>query len=185
MPRSSGSKLRPTRILLGKFLAPAEMPALMTEMLISSRMDDLDSAVYYSAWNACIAETTKRFPIDIYHINDYHGSAAPLYLLPETIPCCLSLHNAEFQGLWPMRSPKESEEVCKVYNLSPEIVQKYVQFGEVFNLLHAGASYLRVHQKGFGAVGVSNKYGARSYARYPIFWGLKVRIWSSWYMGSR
>jgi alpha-1,3-glucan synthase len=140
------------------------------------RMDDLDSAVYYSAWNACIAETTKRFPIDIYHINDYHGSAAPLYLLPETIPCCLSLHNAEFQGLWPMRNPKESEEVCKVYNLSPEIVQKYVQFGEVFNLLHAGASYLRVHQKGFGAVGVSNKYGARSYARYPIFWGLKVRI---------
>jgi alpha-1,3-glucan synthase len=51
--------------------------------------------------------------------------------------------------------------------------RKYVQFGEVFNLLHAGASYLRVHQKGFGAVGVSNKYGARSYARYPIFWGLK------------
>lgn len=52
------------------------------------------------------------------------------------------------------------------------------------------ASYLRVHQKGFGAVGVSNKYGPRSYAfvvlpffsvctaltlssRYPIFWGLK------------
>jgi hypothetical protein len=27
-------------------------------------------------------------------------------------------------------------------------------------------SYLRVHQKGFGAVGVSNKYGARSFARY-------------------
>jgi alpha-1,3-glucan synthase len=43
----------------------------------------------------------------------------------------------------------------------------------VFNLLHAGASYLRIHQKGFGAVGVSNKYGPRSYARYPIFWGLK------------
>ncbi|QDS68915.1 hypothetical protein FKW77_008195 [Venturia effusa] len=137
------------------------------------RMDDLDSAVYYSAWNACIAETTKRFPIDIYHINDYHGSAAPLYLLPETIPVCLSLHNAEFQGLWPMRDPKESEEVSKIYNLSLEIIQKYVQFGEVFNLLHAAASYLRVHQKGFGAVGVSNKYGARSYARYPIFWGLK------------
>lgn len=72
------------------------------------RMDDLDSAVYYSAWNACIAETIKRFEPDIYHINvslpssldratltvmtqDYHGCAAPLYLLPETIPCCLSL----------------------------------------------------------------------------------------------
>ncbi|KAK5176271.1 Cell wall alpha-1,3-glucan synthase ags1, partial [Cryomyces antarcticus] len=34
-------------------------------------------------------------------------------------------------------------------------------------------SILRIHQNGFGAVGVSKKYGKRSYARYPIFWGLK------------
>ncbi|KAI9791171.1 MAG: Cell wall alpha-1,3-glucan synthase ags1 [Candelina submexicana] len=137
------------------------------------RMDDLDSAIYYSAWNSCIAEAIKRFPIDLYHINDYHGAVAPIHLLPQTIPCCLSLHNAEFQGLWPMRTPKERLEVCQVYNLDPNVAQRYVQFGEVFNLLHAGASYLRIHQKGFGAVGVSKKYGKRSYARYPIFWGLK------------
>ncbi|KAH8750212.1 glycosyl transferase group 1 [Diaporthe sp. PMI_573] len=137
------------------------------------RMDDMESAIYYSAWNYCIAETTRRFPVDLYHINDYHGAAAPLYLLPErTIPCALSLHNAEFQGMWPMRTPEENKEVCSVFNLDPEIVKQYVQFGSVFNLLHAGASYLRVHQKGFGAVGVSKKYGDRSYARYPIFWGL-------------
>ncbi|KAK2600447.1 hypothetical protein N8I77_009977 [Diaporthe amygdali] len=137
------------------------------------RMDDMESAIYYSAWNYCIAETMRRFPVDLYHINDYHGAAAPLYLLPErTVPCALSLHNAEFQGMWPMRTPEESKEVCSVYNLDPEIVKEYVQFGSVFNLLHAGASYLRVHQKGFGAVGVSKKYGDRSYARYPIFWGL-------------
>ena len=137
------------------------------------RMDDLESAIYYSAWNSCIAETIKRFPVDIYHINDYHGAIAPLHLLPRTIPCCLSLHNAEFQGLWPMRTPQERDEVCWIFNLDPAIVQKYVQFGEVFNLLHAGASYLYIHQKGFGAVGVSKKYGKRSYARYPIFWKLK------------
>ncbi|RDW75869.1 glycoside hydrolase family 13 protein [Coleophoma crateriformis] len=137
-----------------------------------ARMDDLDSAVYYSAWNQCIALAIQRFPIDLYHINDYHGSLAPVHLLPRTIPCCLSLHNAEFQGLWPMRTKKERAEVCAVYNLSEEVVTKYVQFGDVFNLLHAGASYLRVHQKGFGAVGVSKKYGKRSWARYPIFWGL-------------
>ncbi|KAK3695819.1 putative cell wall alpha-1, 3-glucan synthase [Podospora appendiculata] len=137
------------------------------------RMDDIDSAIYYSAWNYCIAETIRRFNPDLYHINDYHGAAAPLYLLPErTIPCALSLHNAEFQGMWPMRTPAESKEVCEVFNLDPEVVKEYVQFGSVFNLLHAGASYLRVHQKGFGAVGVSKKYGDRSYARYPIFWGL-------------
>ena len=137
------------------------------------RMDDLDSAIYYSAWNQCVALAIKRFPIDLYHINDYHGSIAPLYLLPETVPACLSLHNAEFQGLWPMRTVKEREEVCQVFNLDPEVAARYVQFGEVFNLLHAGASYLRVHQQGFGAVGVSKKYGKRSFARYPIFWGLK------------
>ncbi|KAK0633963.1 hypothetical protein B0T14DRAFT_561497 [Immersiella caudata] len=137
------------------------------------RMDDIDSAIYYSAWNYCIAETIRRFDPDLYHINDYHGAAAPLYLLPDrTIPCALSLHNAEFQGMWPMRTPEESKEVCEVFNLDPEVVKEYVQFGSVFNLLHAGASYLRVHQKGFGAVGVSKKYGDRSYARYPIFWGL-------------
>ncbi|KAK3376860.1 alpha-1,3-glucan synthase [Lasiosphaeria ovina] len=137
------------------------------------RMDNIDSAIYYSAWNQCIAQTITRFPVDIYHINDYHGGVAPLYLLPEiTIPCCLSLHNAEFQGLWPLRTPEERKEVCGVFNLSNDIVQQYVQFGSVFNLLHAAVSYLRVHQSGFGAVGVSKKYGDRSFARYPIFWGL-------------
>lgn len=136
------------------------------------RMDDIDSAVYYSAWNSCIAEVIRRFPIDLYHINDYHGAVAPLHLLPRVIPCCLSLHNAEFQGLWPIRTPTEFDEVCRIYNLKPEVVSEYVQFGEVFNLLHAGASYLRVWQKGFGAAGVSTKYGKRSFARYPILWGL-------------
>ena len=136
-------------------------------------MDDMTSAIYYSAWNQCIAQAIQRFPIDLYHINDYHGTIAPLYLLPRSIPACLSLHNAEFQGLWPMRTKKERDEVCSVYNLPWDVVQKYVQFGEIFNLLHAGASYLRLHQQGFGAVGVSKKYGKRSYARYPILWGLK------------
>ena len=136
------------------------------------RMDDLDSAVYYSAWNSCIAETLKRFDVDLYHINDYHGAVAPLHLLPKTIPVCLSLHNAEFQGLWPLRTTEEMDEISQVYNLDKDLIREYVQFGQVFNLLHAGASYLRKHQKGFGAVGVSKKYGKRSFARYPIFWGL-------------
>ncbi|KOS40296.1 hypothetical protein ACN38_g8832 [Penicillium nordicum] len=138
------------------------------------RMDDLDSAIYYSAWNQCIAEVIKRTPsIDLYHINDFHGCVAPLYLLPSrTIPVCLSLHNAEFQGLWALRTPQEKKEVCSVFNIPVEVATKYCQFGNVFNLLHTGASYLRFHQRGFGAVGVSEKYGKRSWARYPIFWSL-------------
>jgi len=137
------------------------------------RMDDLDSGLYYSAWNQCIAEAIRRFKPDLYHINDYHGACAPLYLLPEVIPCCLSLHNAEFQGMWPVRTKEQMAEMSRIFNLSPEIIKRYVQFGEVFNLLHAGASYLRLHQQGFGAVGVSKKYGKRSLARYPILWGLE------------
>ncbi|KAJ5344880.1 hypothetical protein N7452_002884 [Penicillium brevicompactum] len=138
------------------------------------RMDDLDSAIYYSAWNQCIAEAIKRTPsIDLYHINDFHGCIAPLYLLPsQTVPVCLSLHNAEFQGLWALRTAQEKKEVCSVFNLPVEVATKYCQFGNVFNLLYAGASYLRFHQRGFGAVGVSEKYGKRSWARYPIFWSL-------------
>ena len=73
-----------------------------------------------------------------------------------------------------MRTDQESDEVSRVYNLSKDTIEKYVQFGEVFNLLHAGVSYLRVHQKGFGAVGVSNKYGARSFARYRKYSHLQV-----------
>ena len=138
-----------------------------------SRMDDIGSAIYYSAWNACIAEAINRFPgIDLYHINDYHGALAPLHLLPRVVPVCLSLHNAEFQGLWSLNTPAKLDELSSVFNLDKKIIKTYVQFGDVFNLLHAGASYLRKHQNGFGAVGVSKKYGKRSFARYPIFWGL-------------
>ena len=77
-----------------------------------------------------------------------------------------------FAGLWSLGTPTDMDEVCRVFNLEKSVVEKYVQFGGVFNLLHAGASYLRIHQKGFGAVGVSGKYGKRSKQRYPIFWGL-------------
>ncbi|KAG6361487.1 hypothetical protein INS49_009714 [Diaporthe citri] len=122
-----------------------------------ARMDDVESGILYAAWNSCIAETIRRFPVDIYHINDYHGAIAPLYLLPQTIPV-----------------PEETKEVCDVFGLPMDVVKKYVQYGSVFNLLHAGASYLRYHQRGFGAVGVSKKYGDRSLARYPIFWSLKT-----------
>ncbi|EEB07932.1 alpha-1,3-glucan synthase Mok12 [Schizosaccharomyces japonicus yFS275] len=136
------------------------------------KMDDLESAVFYSTWNQCIAEVWRRFPLDIYHVNDYHGALAPLYLLPNIIPCAVSLHNAEFQGLWPLRTAYEKREVCRVFNLSESLCARYVQFGHIFNLLHAIISYVRIHQRGYGVVGVSKKYSKQSLSRYPIFWSL-------------
>ncbi|GJE90808.1 apha amylase catalytic domain and glycogen synthase DULL1-like domain-containing protein [Phanerochaete sordida] len=139
-----------------------------------ARMDDLSSAIFYSTWNQAIAATVKRYPlIDIYHINDYHGALAPIYLLPKVLPVCLSLHNAEFQGLWPLRTKEEMKEVCSAFNISKEHCTKYVQFGNTFNLLHAAASFISVHQKSIGVAGVSDKYGKRSWARYPALWTLK------------
>lgn len=139
-----------------------------------ARMDDLSSAIFYSTWNQAIAATIRRFPtIDIYHINDYHGALAGIYLLPKVIPVCLSLHNAEFQGLWPLRTKEEMKEVCSAFNISKEHCTKYVQFGNTFNLLHAAASFISVHQKSVGVAGVSDKYGKRSWARYPALWTLK------------
>ena len=138
------------------------------------RMDDLSSAIFYSTWNQAIAETIRRNPIvDIYHINDYHGALAPLYLLPKVVPVCLSLHNAEFQGLWPLRTKDEMKEVCAAFNISKDICSKYVQFGNTFNLLHAAASFISHHQKSIGVAGVSDKYGKRSWARYPALWTLR------------
>jgi alpha-1,3-glucan synthase len=139
-----------------------------------ARMDDLSSAIFYSTWNQAIAATIRRFPtIDIYHVNDYHGALAPIYLLPKVIPVCLSLHNAEFQGLWPLRTKEEMKEVCSAFNISKEHCTKYVQFGNTFNLLHAAASFISTHQKSVGVAGVSDKYGKRSWARYPALWTLK------------
>jgi alpha-1,3-glucan synthase len=138
------------------------------------RMDDLSSAIFYSTWNQAVAATIRRFPaIDIYHINDYHGALASIYLLPKVIPVCLSLHNAEFQGLWPLRTKEEIKEVCSAFNISKEHCTKYVQFGNTFNLLHAAASFISTHQKSVGVAGVSEKYGKRSWARYPALWTLK------------
>jgi len=139
-----------------------------------ARMDDLSSAIFYSTWNQAIAATIRRSPtIDIYHINDYHGALAGIYLLPKVIPVCLSLHNAEFQGLWPLRTKEEMKEVCSAFNISKEHCTKYVQFGNTFNLLHAAASFISAHQKSIGVAGVSDKYGKRSWARYPALWTLK------------
>ncbi|KIY70932.1 glycosyltransferase family 5 protein [Cylindrobasidium torrendii FP15055 ss-10] len=139
-----------------------------------ARMDDLSSAIFYSTWNQAIAATIRRYPlVDIYHVNDYHGALAPIYLLPKVIPICLSLHNAEFQGLWPLRTKEEMKEVCSAFNISKEHCTKYVQFGNTFNLLHAAASFISVHQKSVGVAGVSDKYGKRSWARYPALWTLK------------
>ena len=96
-----------------------------------------------------------------------------LTLLPKVMPICLSLHNAEFQGLWPLWTKEEMKEVCPVFNISKEHCTKYVQFGNTFNLLHATTSFISDHQNSISVAGVLDKYGKRSWARYPTLWTLK------------
>jgi alpha-1,3-glucan synthase len=138
-----------------------------------ARMDDLESAVFYSTWNQCIAELLRRYPVDVYHMNDFHGALAPLYLLPQTVPVFLSLHNSEFQGLWPLRHGGEKRSVCSVFNLPLEVCEAYVQFGSSFNLLHAAAMYVARFQAGYGVIGVSDRYADRCFRKYPCLWSLQ------------
>ena len=126
-----------------------------------ARMDDLESAVFYSCWNQCIAEIIDRESVDLFHVHDYHCALAPLYLLPRIVPSALSIHNGEFQGLFPLRTAKDRAQICSVFNLSEDICIQYVQYGNTFNLLHGITSYIRLHQNGVGAAGVSDKYGER------------------------
>ena len=75
--------------------------------------------------------------------------------------------------MWLVHTKEEMKEVCSVFNVNKEHCTKYVQFGNTFNLLHAAASFISVHQKSIGVAGVSDKYGKRSWARYPALWSLK------------
>ncbi|KNZ50621.1 alpha-1,3-glucan synthase, partial [Puccinia sorghi] len=83
----------------------------------------------------------RKVMIATYHVNDYHGAWVPLYFLPRVLPVCLSLHDAEFKGLWPLRIKEEANEVFCPFNLSKDICTRYVQSGNIFNLLHAAASF--------------------------------------------
>ena len=63
--------------------------------------------------------------------------------------------------------------ICLSLNISKEHCTKYIQFGNTFNLLHATASFISEHRNSIGVAGVSDKYGKRSWARYPALWTLK------------
>jgi hypothetical protein len=64
---------------------------------------------------------------------------------------------------------RSERNVCCVQHQQGRL-QKFVQFGSTFNLLHAAASFISVHQKSIGVAGVSDKHG---WARYPALWTLK------------
>jgi len=133
-----------------------------------AHMDDLSSAIFYSTWNQAIAATVQHDPdIDVYHLNDFHGALVPIYLLPKVLPICLYIHGTEFQDLWSLRTKEDMKNVCSAFNISEEHCKKYVQFGNTFNLIHAAASFISVHQNSVGVACFSRGYGERFLTRHP------------------
>jgi len=139
---------------------------LATNDLVNANTGELDPRHMYGVTNQdvfrwpAIKDGTQKMLLGIFittflmpgiplllwdHINDYHGAVAPLYLLPQKIPVVLSLHNADFRGVWPKRTKQEALEISRIFNLDKSLIETYVQFGESFNLLHGAASYLRLH----------------------------------------
>jgi alpha-1,3-glucan synthase len=107
-----------------------------------------------------MAATIQRDPtIDMHHINNCNGSLAPICLLLRVLPVCLSLYNANFQGL----SSHEGGDERSLLSIKHQqgtlyriyLVWKHVQF------LHAG---------------VSNKDSKCSQACYPMLWTLKAQV---------
>jgi alpha-1,3-glucan synthase len=45
-----------------------------------------------------------------------------------------------------------------MFDLNPELCSKAVEHKTAFDILHAVVHYIRLHQKGFGIVGVSPRW---------------------------
>ncbi|KAJ6042950.1 hypothetical protein N7444_008214 [Penicillium canescens] len=115
----------------------------------------------------CIAETMKRSPaIDLYHINDFHGRLAPficcrLARYPFVFHCIT--RSSKAFGRCEHCKKRKKFVLCSIYHLK---LQPNTNSGmcSITTLV----CYLRYHQRGFGAVGVSQKYSKRSWA-HPTF----------------
>lgn len=84
------------------------------------------------------------------------------------IHCCLSTHDADFQGQRSARTLRESEEPYRISNSNPGMFSRYIKFGGVFSLLYVGVSSSSQRQ----GDRVSTIYSMGSSAGNPTFWGL-------------
>ena len=92
----------------------------------------------------------ERFNYDIYHTSDFHGALAPLYLLPRTVPLVLTLHNAEYQGNYPLVDAAQTRRLQHIFNLPRAACEEYSWTCGTFNLMWAAVQYLQRHQRGAG-----------------------------------
>jgi alpha-1,3-glucan synthase len=114
----------------------------------------------------------ERFDYDIYHTSDFHGALAPLYMLPCTVPLVLTLHNAEYQGNYPLVDAAQTQRLQRIFNLPKEVCEEYSWCCGTFNLMWAAVKYLQRHQRGFGASAVSVTYAQRCHQKYDLLWQL-------------
>jgi len=118
-----------TYVLLDSFCVRAQTRLIPTP----ARMDGLTSAIF-SPRGTSDSRHYSSFPtIDIYHINDYHGALAPIYLLPKGFPRLSCVAHARISSLWPSRTTARTKRSVLRFNISREHCQKYVQFGNTFN----------------------------------------------------
>ncbi|CAE7198535.1 unnamed protein product [Rhizoctonia solani] len=130
-------------------------------------MDDLSSAIFYSTWN--LKPSGAPLPSTFTTSTIITVLWLPCTCSPASFPsACRSIMPSSRQGGlhqgWYLSLVMLCNYLTRLW---------YVQFGKTFNLLHAAASFIGVHQKSVGVAGVSYKYGKRSWACYPALWTLK------------
>ena len=114
-------------------------------------LSPVGNAPFFSAWNQCIARVTENLSPDVFHITNFYSAVAPLYLLPKTVPCCVSPVVGDDPPTWPMNTSEASAELCSVFNLDSRIIIDYAHVNGSFNMLQAFISYLKIHQDSRGA----------------------------------
>ncbi len=130
-------------------------------------MDDLDSLLLLCLESVyCLRRVVASLSISTLSTTT---TALSLPCTSPFIPVCLSFTTLGSRSL--ANETQGEAEVCSVYNLSESVVAKYVNSVRILNL-HSNRRVFFVSTRRNGAVGVSKKYGKRSWARYPYLLGL-------------
>lgn len=106
------------------------------------------SLTLFAALNQAMAGYIKQGDFDTIHLHDYHVGLVPFYLgdaYLQTVPVHLTIHNATYQGMTPLRGGGYSS-LDRLNLPGHQLFHKYFDFFDHLNVMKA--CMLKVHETG-------------------------------------
>lgn len=106
------------------------------------------SLTLFAALNQAMAGYIKQGNFDTVHLHDYHVGLVPFYLgdaYLQTVPVHLTIHNATYQGMTPLRGGGYSS-LDRLNLPGHQLFHKYFDFFDHLNVMKA--CMLKVHETG-------------------------------------